>query len=427
MPSLSAKRIVLTTFGSFGDLHPYLALALELKARGHDPVIATCDAYRARIEALGIGFHSTRPQVPPVDDPQTLVILERMMDAKRGAEYMLRDFLLPAVRGAYEDLRLAVRGADLLVTHPITFAGPLVAQTTGIPWAATVLAPLSLWSNHEPPVLANLAWFHPLAKRGGPAVTRLLRKLIDVISNPWMRPLYDLRRELGLPRGAHPVFEGQFSPRLNLALFSPVLGAPQPDWPPHTHVTGFPFYDGHDHAAMPRDLARFVDAGEPPLVFTLGSAAVHVAGDFYRESAEAARLLGRRAVLLTGTDAQKPDTLPDDVVAFPYAPFSALFPHAAAIVHQGGVGTTGQALRAGRPTLIVPFSHDQPDNAARTVRLGTGRMIERGSYRAPHVATELAALLDDPDCASRAHAVGGRVGAENGTARAVDLLATLLQ
>lgn len=422
----AAKRIVLTTFGSFGDLHPYIALAFELQARGHQPVIATANVYQRRIEALGIEFHSTRPQVPPMDDPQTRVILANIMDTKRGPEYMLREVLLPAVRGAYADLSAAVQGADLLVTHPITFAGPLVAQVTGIPWAATVLAPLSLWSNHEPGVFANAPWFHPIASRGGPNVTRLLRKLVDLMSNPWMQPLYELRRELGLPRGEHPVFEGQFSPQLNLALFSRVMCAPQPDWPPHTHVTGFPFYDGHDHAAMPAELSDFLDAGDAPLVFTLGSAAVHVAGDFHRESAEAARLLGRRAILLTGTDEQKPHDLPDGVVAFPYAPFGTLFPRAATIVHQGGVGTTGQALRAGVPTMIVPFGHDQPDNAARTVRLGTGRTLARVEYKAPRVAQELAALLNDEACASRARAVGETVRAEDGARHAVDLLSTLL-
>ncbi|MGV3593317.1 MAG: glycosyltransferase [Gammaproteobacteria bacterium] len=417
---------MLTTFGSFGDLHPYLALAFELQARGHHPVIATADIYRPRVEALGIEFHSTRPQLLAIDDPQMRVMLDKVMDTKRGPEYMLREVLLPHVRGAYEDLSAAVRGADLLVTHPITFAGPLVAQITGIPWAATMLAPISFWSNHEPGVFANAPWFHPVASRGGPGVTRVLRKLVNLMSNPWMRPVYELRRELGLPRGEHPIFEGQYSPQLNLALYSRVMSAPQPDWPPHTHITGFAFYDGADHSAMPHELEAFLDAGDAPLVFTLGSAAVHVAGDFYRESAEAARLLGRRAVLLTGTEAQKPQDLPDGVVAFPYSPFGALFPRAAAIVHQGGIGTTGQALRAGVPALIVPFSHDQPDNAARVVRLGTGRTLERASYRAARVAAELTALLNDRTCVARAIAVGSVVRGEDGTRRAVDLLTSLL-
>ena len=414
-------RIVLTTFGSLGDLHPYIALALELHARGHSPVLATSGAYRAKVEALGIGFHAVRPELPDINNPRTPELIARMMDVRHGAEFMLKHFLLPALRDAYEDLSDAVRGADLLVTHPITFAAPIVAQKIGIPWVATMLAPLSLWSNHAPAVFANVPWFAPLARSGGPLTARLLRKLIDVRTGPWMEPVYRLRRELGLPKGRHPVFEGQYSPHLNLALFSRVLAAPQADWPPRTHITGFPFYDRQDAAGIDPGLRTFLDAGEPPLVFTLGSAAVHVAGDFFSESAAAAAALGRRAVLLVGHNAP-PASLPEGIVAFAYAPFSELFPRAAAIVHQGGVGTTGQALRAGVPTLIVPFSHDQPDNATRTVRIGTGRMLARDKYRAARVAGELRALLDDPAYAANAATIGAEVRSEHGTQTAVDLM-----
>jgi rhamnosyltransferase subunit B len=421
------KRIILACLGSLGDLHPYLALALELKARGHQPVVATSNLYRANVEALGIEFHSTCPHVPDLNDPGTVDLMAKFLDEKHGAEHLLKDFLVPAVRGAYEDLSEAVRGADLLVTHPITFAGPLVAQMTKMPWAATVLAPLSLWSNHEPYVLGKLPWFHRVASLGGPVVARAIRKLIDRISTPWVQPVYDFRSELGLPRGAHPIFEGQFSPQLNLALFSRVMASPQPDWPANTFVTGFPFYDAGDHASLQPELSSFLDAGEAPIVFTLGSAAVHVAGDFFGESIEAARALGRRAIFLVGKDEHRPARLPDGMAAFAYAPFGALFPRALAIVHSGGVGTTGQALRAGIPTLIVPFSNDQPDNAARTVRLGTGRSLARKKYRAARVATELKALLGNPAYAERARIIGAEVRAENGTRTAVDHLLKVIK
>jgi UDP:flavonoid glycosyltransferase YjiC (YdhE family) len=420
-----SKRIVLSCFGSLGDLHPYFALALELKARGHRPVIATAEIYRAKTAALGIEFHGTRPEGADLHDPATVAELAKLLDEKRGPELLLRDFLIPAVRGGYEDLTQAVRGADLLVTHPITFAGPIVAQKTQIPWAASVLAPLSLWSNHEPYVLGTLPWFHPVVSLGGPVVSRLIRKLIDRISTPWVQPLYEFRKELGLPRGAHPVFEGQYSPQLNLALFSKVLCAPQPDWPAHTQVTGFCFYDADEIALQP-ELQRFLDAGEPPIVFTLGSAAVFIAGDFFSESIEAARMLGRRAIFLVGRDDLRPAELPDTMAAFAYAPFGALFPRALAIVHSGGAGTMGQALRAGIPTLIVPFSNDQPDNAARTVRIGTGRTLARGKYKAARVARELTTLLENPAYAERARIIGAEVRAERGACAAADHLLQLI-
>ena len=153
--------------------------------------------------------------------------------------------------------------------------------------------------------------------------------------------------EVGLPPTRdNPLFDGQHSPALVLALFSELLSAGQPDWPAPTRVAGFVFYDRDGAGGLSPELTRFLDAGPPPIVFTLGSAAVHDAGPFYEQSAVAARLLNRLAALLVGRQTHnRPALLPEGVAAFDYAPFSELFPRAAVIVHQGGVGTTGQAMR----------------------------------------------------------------------------------
>jgi UDP:flavonoid glycosyltransferase YjiC (YdhE family) len=159
------------------------------------------------------------------------------------------------------------------------------------------------------------------------------------------------------------------------------LAKPQPDWAANTVITGFTFYDGsQDRTELTQELKQFLDAGEPPIVFTLGSAAVLDPGNFYQESIQAAKQLNRRAVLLIGKNTP-PKNLSEDILAVNYAPYSQIFPHACAIVHQGGIGTTAQALRAGRPTLVMPYSHDQPDNAARVNRLGTSRTIPRNSIQ----------------------------------------------
>ena len=168
-------------------------------------------------------------------------------------------------------------------------------------------------------------------------------------------------------------------------MFSPLLAQPQPDWPPYTHITGFPLHDTDevDPAAM-RALADFLAAGEAPIVFTLGSSAVYDAGDFFERSVKIARGLNRRAVLLTGRVPENQDlpALPPTVFACEYAPHSCIFPHAAVNVHQGGIGTLAQALHAGRPMLVVPFSHDQPDNAERAQRVVVmyrGEVVETGA------------------------------------------------
>ena len=128
------------------------------------------------------------------------------------------------------------------------------------------------------------------------------------------------RDELGLPDRGSPVFEGQHSPTLVLALFSKLFAQPQPDWPPQARATGFAFYDGRRELEMPRELSRFLDDGPPAIVFTLGSSAVWVARDFYHESIAAAKLLSRRAVLLIGDDRNRStEALPAAVIAVNYA------------------------------------------------------------------------------------------------------------
>ena len=415
---MDPRQIVITTFGSLGDLHPYLALALGLKARGHRVTIATSPVYRPKVESEGIGFHAVRPDLSP-DDTE---MIRLVMDPKKGSERVIRQVILPHLRDSYEDLSAAAASADLLVTHPITYAGPLVAAKTGIRWVSSVLAPIAFLSKYDPSVLAPAPWLTKLYPLG---MAGVINKLGKFAVRSWSEPVRKLRAEIGLPPGGDAIFEGQHSPRLVLAMFSRLLGEPQPDWPAHTLVTGFAFYDRLDKGmGIPPELAQFLDSGPPPIVFTLGSSAVMDAGDFYVQSAAAAAELGRRAVLLVGRDPRNllARTLPPGVITAEYAPFSEIFPRAAAIVHQGGAGTTAQALRSGRPTLVVPFAHDQPDNAARVARLGVARQIGRPQYRAGRVAAELRTMLEDPGYEARAAEVGRRIRSEDGVAAACDAI-----
>jgi rhamnosyltransferase subunit B len=212
-----------------------------------------------------------------------------------------------------------------------------------------------------------------------------------------------------------------------LAMFSPLLGEPQPDWPKATKVTGFVFYDGAEgQRNLSPELERFLREGPPPLVFTLGSAAVLDAGDFYQQSVQAAVLTGQRAVLLVGNDPRNvPSGVPENVCVANYAPYSKLFPHASVIIHQGGVGTTAQALRAGKPMLVMPYSHDQPDNARRVRRLGVARIIRRRRYTAELAARKITLLLEKSSVQHRAARIGERLSREDGLKAACDALETL--
>jgi rhamnosyltransferase subunit B len=414
-----SRRIAITCLGSYGDVFPYIGLARALQSRGHQAIIATSPIYRPAVEQEGVGFAPLGPDVNVRDE----AALARVMDARRGGEVVVKEFVLPALDQMYDETRRLAGGADVLVSHPLTFATPAVAAARAMPWVGTILAPLSLFSDTDFPVLPGASVLAPLM-RGWPWLRRTIMGLVRRETSKWTKPLDDLRARHGLPPGGNPLIEGQYSPHLNLALFSRVLAEPQPDWPPRMRVTGFVFYNGR--GALPPELEAFLAAGPPPVVFTLGSSAVGAAGRFYHESADAAARLGVRAVLLTGGfTANQPARLPDGVLAVDRAPHQLLFPRARAVVHQGGAGTMAQALRAGCPMLVVPHSHDQPDNAARVTRLGVARTLYPTRYTAARAAKALGALLSDAACAERARHVAAIVAAEGGADAAAAAIAAV--
>ena len=417
-------RILIHAFGSYGDIHPYIGLALELQHRGHQPLIATSPIYRQKIEAEGLAFRSIRPDLPRIDRE----LMRKVFDRRKGTEFIFRHILMPTLRDSYQDLAASSGDSQVIVTHPVAFAGPLLARVRHLPWISTVLAPASFMSAYDPPAFGGFP-FPEHVVRFGRGFHHAFYRVVDRMTRPWLGPYRELEAELGLKPGDNPIFAGQHSPQLVLGLFSPLLAAPQPDWPPQARATGFIFFDRDEVEHPPEpELERFLQPGPPPIVFTLGSAAVQAAENFFVESAKAARLMQRRAVLLVGKDMPRPsaDLLSGDIAAFDYVPFSQLFPRAAAIVHQGGIGTTAQVMRSGRPALAMPLSHDQFDNAVRSKRLGIARIISRKRYRAQRVAAELDCLLRDPSYDRRAADVGSQVRAEDGAGAACDAIEDFL-
>ncbi|MGA2223108.1 MAG: glycosyltransferase [Syntrophobacteraceae bacterium] len=410
------KKILITTFGFMGDLNPYIALARRLKEEAHSPIIATSEYHRATVKKAGIDFYPVRPDI----DAGDYKLVSRVMQPKTGPEILIKEIMLSHLKESYQDLLKAAQDSDLLITHPLTFAGPLVAEKTKIPWISTVLTPISFFSAYDFPVLPPYPYLKKLDFLA-PWTGKLFLRFAHVMTRHLRGPIRQLRAEIGLPPGKDPIFEGQYSPEMTLGLFSPLLVKQMPDWPQDTRITGFLFYDnaldeGIEDSESSRRLEKFLDSGPPPVVFTLGSSAVIAADEFYRDSIEAARILGIRAVLLAGKDLKNrpAEPLPDKFAVFEYLPHSKIFPRAAAVVHHGGIGTTAQALRAGKAMLIVPFAFDQPDNAFRLHRLGIARTVYRHRYSARRAARELKILLENPEYLKRAEEAGRAVRCENG-------------
>jgi rhamnosyltransferase subunit B len=420
-------NILFPTFGTLGDVHPFLAIALELQARGHKPTIATLEIYRSKIEEAGIGFEPIPPHFDNTEKWKEQV--PRLMDGQEGTTRLFREVLMPNLKATYETLLPFVQQADLVVAHPIVCAVPLCCEVSGKPWLSATLAPVGYWSVHDRMFPVGFRGAEKI--RTSPFAQRILKKILAKRSLPLVREVSELRRELKLSTRGHPLLDRANSPHGGLALFSKELGAPQPDWPARTQQTGFCFYDrkggfGNDGTStLAPAIKEFIQAGGPPIVFTLGSAAIFDARNFYEAAVEASRQLKRRALLLVGFESNRPASLPENdsqIAAFEYAPFSEVFPQAVAIVHQGGVGTTGQALQAGVPSLFMPCSHDQPDNAWRIQRRGAARIMDRDYCNSQHMTEQLSELLGNPEYAQKARAIGQRMQQENGTVSAANAI-----
>ncbi len=427
-----ARKVVLATVGSLGDLHPFLALGLALKARGIEPLLATEAEYRDKVGAAGIAFAPVRPSFAEIERSLGLTRAEVTAKLVARTEFLLTRGVLPYLRASYEDMHGLTADADLVVTSSLAFGARLAAEKRGIPWLAVVLQPMMFLSAYDPPVIPNAAWLSGMLRALGPRPTKRLYDIAKFATSGMFAPLARLRAELGLPaaRGS-PLFEGQFSSVGALGLYSPLLGRVQPDYPAAARVVGFAAYDSEDGRASQLEpaLEAFLDAGAAPLVFTLGSLIVNSPGAFYRDSGQAARRLGRRAVLLVGAAGLEAGTAlaGADVFVAPYAPHSLLFPRAAAVIHHGGIGTLSHTLRAGVPQLVVPFFADQMDNAARIVRLRVGRSVTASRYRPASAADELAALFAAPSYATFAAAAAAEMRREDGAAAAAALIVERLK
>lgn len=322
--------------------------------------------------------------------------------------------------------------ADLVLTSSLAFGARLAAERRGIPWMAVVLQPMMFLSSYDPPVIPKAEWLSALLRRLGPVPTRYAMCLLKKAVNVLFEPLHALRADLGLaPTARDPLFDGQFAEAGAIGLYSRLLGDAQPDYPQPTSIVGFATFDSEDGLAVRIDpeLDAFLQAGTPPLVFTLGSLIVNSPGSFYRESLSAARALGRRAVLLVGEQAYVDFVRfgSEEVFVCAYASHSLLFPRAAAIVHHGGIGTLAQALCSGRPQLIVPHFADQLDNAARAVRLEVARIESPRRYSSASAQRSLDRLLGDGRYLARAREVGDSLASEDGAAQAARIVLDMLE
>ncbi len=411
-------NVLLPTIGSAGDVHPVVALGLALQARGHRATIVTNPFFQELIEGQDLGFLP----LGTVEDARAAIADPDLWHPRKGFEVVARRAIVPAMAETFRHIERNVGPRTVVAASGIAVGARGAQARLGVPAATVHLQPSIIRSLVDSGMAGNVRisasqpmWFK-----------RAFFRLADwlVIDRALKAPLNEFRATLRLPPVDRVMYRWLHSPQLVIGLFPEWFAAPQPDWPPHTHLVGFPLWDAGRPGAIPPDVDEFFRGGAPPVIFTPGSAGATLHA-YFRESVAAARALGVRAMLVTNYPDQVPNALPPHVRAFGYLPFSKVLPRAAMVVYHGGIGTLAQTIEAGIPHLVVPNGHDQFDNGFRIERLGLGRTIPQTAYRARGVARTLRSMLDDAALQARCRQYSGRIDADASLTRACELIESL--
>ena len=410
-------RWLLTSWGSHGDLHPFLALGRGLIARGHEVTLVGHPEWGAETETAGLRFVSTgEPSREDFirDHPE-------VMSMKWGGLVSLHTLVNRAIAPGFPHTMAALlteaSAHDVIVAHHFAFPAPVAAELAGLPWATVSLAPGVVPSAYSLP-----GTFFGRTGRGflGRAWNRFIWSVGKMISLAMVDPVVNrLRAKHGMSPVRDAIFEAH-SPILNLQLYSEHFAPRPPDWSAEKRVAGFCYYDPPGAALAP-EIEAFLDRGEPPVLFTLGSTVAQNPGLFYPSAAEALKALGLRGILLIGPEKNRPARLPGSILAIPYAPHGLLMPRVRAVAHQCGIGTLSHTLRASVPSVACPFAFDQPNNARRLEALGVAMVVLPHQHDARHIGRALERLLAG-DAPARARDLGGLIRAEDGVARACAIL-----
>jgi sterol 3beta-glucosyltransferase len=393
-------RVILTNFGTTGDLQPFLALGVELRRLGHQPVLAFSPGYGASIARLGLDFCPIEPDLQDLQQLVNAAWIERP-EVYGSMEQMSRllEPLVAALPGMFEQLRAACRDADALICGPAQPAGRMVHETTGLPF-----------------VSVHLSHF---GGSGAPALQRASASLI----NPF-------RLKLKLPPLRDPLTIDANSPQLALYAMSRHVFPPPAYWPSHYHMTGYFFLDHEDWRPEP-DLVDFFNSGRPPVVVTFGSMGMtHENPDELTDLViDAVNKARCRAILQQSRNSVVNRQLTSDVYAIGYAPHGWLFSRAACIVHHGGGGTAGAVFRSGVPSIFVPHGRifDQHYWAQLAREIGcAGPAIPYTQLTADRLNAEIVNILNTPSYLHVASMLGEKIRGEHGVKTAGQLIEELV-
>lgn len=408
-------NILLTPIGSYGDVHPYIGIGMALQQHGHEVTLITNGQFESLAREVGLKFIASGPATKYLEAAQ-----DRDLWHPRKVFAAAMTLVLSHIEELYRIIQSHnVPGQTVVVGHTMAFAARVAQEKLGIPLLGVHLSPAVFRSVHQPPVMKTgvdiswmPAWLQRLWWRG------VDRRMIDPVVCP---ALNHWRWELGLEPVRRPLNAWIHSPGGILGLWPSWFAPVQRDWPKRVELTGFSMFDESGLQAMPAELRGFLAQGDPPIVFTPGSAMMH-GHRFFEAAMKACERMGKRGVFLTRYAEQIPKKLPAEICYAPYVPLSQILPRAAAFVHHGGIGSCAQGLAAGIPQLVMPLSHDQPDNAARLCRLGVGRQLMPAKFTAVNIQHQLKGLIDVPQIWSTCKAFAMKCEKQNGRQLACDAI-----
>ena len=402
---------ILSPFGSAGDVFPMLGLALALKDRGHPITFLANGYFREAVERYGLDYVElgTKEQfLESLADPN-------LWHPTNAFGHIVSNYVAPMMRPQYDEfVKRYEKGKSVGIINVFGFGGLIAQDKIGMPMITLHMQPSVIWSDYAPPELPGMFgpyWLQSIL------VWIAERFWIDAVACP---PINALRAELGLPAMSRTMHYWHSSYGV-ACLFPEWFAPPQIDWPKNLLQTDFPLWDEKQEVQMPAEAEAYLAAGEPPIVFTPGSANVQ-GKDFFAAAASACEKLQRRGILLTKFPEQIPAKLPPGVVHFSFVPLTLLLPRCAAFVNHGGVGSMSQAFAAGIPQVIMPMAHDQFDNASRVKRLGVGDSLEMSRFTGDNLAACLKPLLESPQVTSTCRTIAERLRPRDGLARMAEAI-----
>lgn len=408
-------KILISTLGSRGDTQPYLALATGLQQAGHQVTLAAPQRFSEWIQSYGVAAHPLR------HNPQAVLQAFGKTGNPIRAMFAIAAVLNSGVIEAMEDGWQAAQETDFLIQAETGANALEAAARRGIPVAFAYLTPMA--PTRAFPMFMLPFRFSP--GRNYNYLTHILARQIlwsskgGPVANRW-------RARLGLPGWRSEAQMRNYARSLgapSLYGFSPSL-LPRPvDWDESQHVTGYWFLEAQTAWQPPRNLLRFLESGPPPVYVGFGSMSPDNSEHLTRLVLSALELSGQRGVLLTGWGGLRRLPTPPDVFFVDDVPHAWLFPRMAAVVHHGGAGTTAAGLRAGVPGIIVPFGGDQSSWADLVIKSGVGPPAGAVQRLTPEkLANAIHTAVNDSALRSRAAAMGEKIRAENGIARAVEVV-----